>query len=136
MSSFKMNPYSKPILIEKTQNGWHLTHENVYPHYIDWCVKNPLGVVDRVLSHDILVIVSFYKLKFGDPFKSHEIAPYLRLPVDFYKLINVLWINIFVSTVQQFNFGILGVLRNIFSDIIWATDSESCWNIKWSIVIN
>ena len=24
-----------------------------------------------------------YKLKLGDPFKSHEIAPYLRLPVDF-----------------------------------------------------
>ena len=58
--------------------------------------KNSLGVVDRVLSHDILVIVSFYKLKFGDPFESHEIAPYLRLPVDFYTLINVMWINIFV----------------------------------------
>ena len=26
----------------------------------------------------------------------HEIAPYLRLPVDFYTPINVMWINIFV----------------------------------------
>ena len=27
------------------------------------------------------------------------------------------------------NFGIQGVLRNIFCEIIWATDSESCLNI-------
>ena len=45
--------------------------------------KNPLAVVDRGLSHDILVIVSFTSLSWGTPIKGHEIAPYLRLPVDF-----------------------------------------------------
>ena len=51
MSSFKMNPHSKPILIanleclvSETQKCLSTLHWLVY--------KNPLEVVDRGLSHD------------------------------------------------------------------------------------
>ena len=40
------------LFSSQTQNVWHLKQENVYPHNIDWCVKNQLGVVDRGPSHD------------------------------------------------------------------------------------
>ena len=53
------------------------------------------------MAYDIILICLtgdcfIYKLKFGDPFKSHEIAPYLRLPVDLYTPINVMCINCFM----------------------------------------
>ena len=42
------------------------------------------------------MIFFYLKAQVGDPFKSHEIAPYLRLPVDF--LHTVMLINIFRVT--------------------------------------
>ena len=51
MLSFKINPHSKHILIANTECLVSVTR-NVYQHYIDWCVKNSLEVVDGELSHD------------------------------------------------------------------------------------
>ena len=52
-------------------------------------------------TESILVIVSFTSLSWGDPFKSHEIAPYLRLPLEFFTQINIMWINIFVFQIPD-----------------------------------
>ena len=39
------------------------------------------------------------------------------------------WLYRSTVHISLFNFGIYGVIRYIFCDIIWATDSESCLNI-------
>ena len=42
----------------------------------------------------------------------------------------------FNSPYQFVKFFVEGVLRIIFCDIIWPTDSESCLNMLWSFVTN
>ena len=59
-----MNPHSKPILIENPE--WLASKTRICLSTLHWLVcKNPLGGVDRGLSHDILVIFSFTGLSWG-----------------------------------------------------------------------
>ena len=68
MQSFKMNPHFNPILIENPECLASETRKCLST--LHWLVcKNPLAVVDRWLSHDILVIVSFTSLSWGTPLK-------------------------------------------------------------------
>ena len=69
MSSFEMNPHSKPILIENLECRASETRKCLSTLHCLVC-KNPLGVVDTGLSHDILVIVSFASLSWGTPLKA------------------------------------------------------------------
>ena len=41
MTFFQINPHSKPIFC-KPISIWRLKHEQIYPHYIDGWVINPL----------------------------------------------------------------------------------------------
>ena len=44
MSSFQMNPHSKPIPI------WRLKHEQIYPHNIDGWIKIHYGRIEATFS--------------------------------------------------------------------------------------
>ena len=69
--------------------------------YLVECLGHRAFILVIHIAYNIILICltgdcSIYKLKLGDPFKTHDLATYLQLPVDFYTPINVTWIYLFV----------------------------------------